>query len=341
MKRKILLLLLAAMGVLMAACQQVMPPVSQLEPSATVTDGTEPSTAPQIPTQTETTEPTPIPMVCYRDIPYGDHPLQTMDIYIPEGDPQARYPVMLTIHGGEWKEGDKKDSQQYTAPVIASNCIHVAINHRLLYNGISRDAERPYEEMLDDIDAAFAFLVQNAQAYQIDTTRAGIGGYSSGGYLALMYAYTRTQPPIPLKFVLSEAGSANFMDPKTFSEDGETWLHESHDGHEDIEVWPMMPWDYRLVLIGEIVGVHYCRPGWEEAWKQASPAYVVTPDAPQTFLFYGTHDAMVPISHAELLAQNHPNCSLYEVMDATHHLYSQPKDLESFQSWLQEILKNL
>lgn len=347
-----LLALLAVAGLFMAACEPTQPQISTTEPSSSVegppntqTSGTESSTEPQIPTDTETSGPPvdptqPDPMVCHMDIPYGAHPLQTMDIYIPEGSPDARYPVVLTVHGGEWSSGDKSEAAQYTATVIAAQCIHVSINYRLLYNGIPRDAERPYEIMLDDIGAAFDFLAQNADMYQIDTEKAGIAGYSSGGHLALLYAFTRTASAIPVHFVVSEAGPANFMDPKTFTEDGETWIHEGHNAHEDIEVWPNMPRDYRLVLIGDITGTQYGKPGWEEAWSNASPAHVVTASSPKTYLFYGSHDAMVPISHAELLMQNHPDCSLYEVFGAAHHLYSDPGDLQRFRSWLREILEN-
>lgn len=309
--------LLAIVGLFMAACQPALPQES--------TPASDPAQ------QT--------PVFHYTDIPYGTHPLQTMDIHIPDGPRGARYPVVLTLHEGEWGSGDKAEAGYYTATVLASECIHVNMNYRLLNDGVPGDAERPYEEMLDDIEAAFAFLVQNAEQYQIDTSKAGIAGYSSGGHLALLYAYTRTDPPIPLRFVISEAGPANFMDPKTFAEDGDTWLHEGHDAHGDITVWPGMPKDYRLYLIGTITGARYGETGWEEAWEKASPAYGVTPSSPKTYLFYGAHDGTVPISHAELLAGNHADCVLREIVDATHDLYGDPGVLEEFRAWLRTILE--
>lgn len=282
--------------------------------------------------------PDPNPVTHHIDIPYGTHPLQTMDIHIPEGPTDARYPVVLTLHGGEWQYGDKSSADYYTATILSSGCIHVNINYRLLHDGVPADAEAPYEAMLDDIASAFAFLSQNADVYQIDTEKAGIAGYSSGGHLALLYAYTRTNSPIPIRFVISEAGSANFLDPKTFTEDGEPWLHEGHNGHEDIEVWPVMPKDYRFSLIGAISGKDYGDPGWEEAWQEASPAYAVTPDSPTTYLFYGSHDAIIPMSHAELLMQNHPDCHLYEILNATHEIHRNPGDFQTFCTQLSEIL---
>ena len=318
MKRKItipLCFLFIAIGLLMAACQ---PAASQ----------------PTAPTQTE-------PVLLYKDIAYGDHPLQTMDIFIPGGSPDARYPVVLTLHGGDWIRGDKDAFSQYTDPILASNCIQVNINYRLLNNGVPADAAEPYEAMLDDIEAAFAHLAQYAETYQIDTAKVGIGGYSSGGHLALLYAYTRTDSPLPIRFVISEAGPTNFIDPKTFTEDGETWIHESHNGHGDIEVWPKMSKELRLTIIGAITGTDYLEPGWEAAWEKASPVYAVTPSSPKTYLIYGSHDPVVPISHAELLESCHPDCCLYELINASHDLYAMPAEPETLHSILRSILDTL
>ena len=311
------------LGLFMIACQPVHPqPDPTVETTAQESD----------PTQQE-------PIFTFENIPYGTHSLQTMDIYIPEGSTDARYPVVLTLHGGEWVGGDKAMLEYYTAAVLASDCIHVNINYRLLNNGVSADAERPYEEMLDDIESAFDYLVQHAEQYQIDTTKAGIAGYSSGGHLALLYAYTKTDWPIPIRFVISEAGPANFLDPKTFTEDGNSWLHESHNGHPEIEVWPSMPKDHRLSIIGAITGTNYGESGWEAAWEQASPVYAVTPASPKTFLFYSAHDGIVPMSHAELLTQNHPDCTLFEILNATHNLYGDSIELQNFHTKLQAILE--
>ena len=281
------------------------------------------------------------PCFLYKNVPYGPHPLQTMDIYIPEGAQDACYPVVLTLHGGEWMGGDKASLNQHTDTVLASNCIHVNMNYRLLSNGISPESETPYEEMLNDIASVFDCLVQNARQYQVDTSKAAIAGYSSGGHLALLYAYARTDSPIPIKLVISEAGPTNFLDPKTFTEDNMLWLHEGHDGHGDIRVSPGMTKEYRLALIGSITGAKYGAPGWEEAWKKASPAYAVTAESPKTYLFYGSHDPLVPMSHGELLKSKHPDCVLYEIMNVDHRLFECPTELQNFCIRLMAILNEL
>lgn len=44
-----------------------------------------------------------------RDVPYvtDSSPLQALDIYYPEEAASAPWPVMIYVHGGAWKAGDK------------------------------------------------------------------------------------------------------------------------------------------------------------------------------------------------------------------------------------------
>lgn len=339
MKRKNILplcSLITAVGLFLAACQPIpsQTDISDPDPSMQNTFLAETRGADVTMQQEE-------PVYRYDNVAYGEHDLQVMDIYIPEGSQDARYPVVLTLHGGEWMSGDKTTLKQYTTTVLAANCIHVNMNYRLIDDGIPPEAEIPYEEMLNDIEAALDFLVLNAEQYQIDTTRAAIAGYSSGGHLALLYAYTRTDASIPIKLVISEAGPANFMDPKTFAEDGDIWLHESHNGHGDIEVTPSMTKEHRLYLFGAVTGTEYGEPGWEQAWEKASPALIVTDSSPKTFLFYGSHDAVTPMSHAQLLESNHPDCTLYEIFNATHNLHTNFTEIRNYQIRLRAILEEL
>lgn len=276
----------------------------------------------------------------YRNIFYGNHARQMMDIYLPRSTTQQKYPVILTIHGGEWMHGDKEQLERYTAIALQNNCIHVNINYRLLGNGINVNAYMPYAEMLNDIENAFRFLSDNAEKYRIDTSKACIAGYSSGGHLALLYAYSRTNTSIPIQLVISEAGPANFMDPKTFTEDGEAWIHEAHNDHDQVKIMPIMPKQKRISLIGSITGVQYEDVNWEDAWRKASPAYLANENSPKTVLIYSSHDPVIPISHAEFLQSKLSDCTLHEIWGAGHGLYENPSSMEKFKSILNATLSD-
>ena len=279
----------------------------------------------------------------YRDVPYGDHPLQKMDIDIPAGTANEIFPVVLKIHGGEWTTGDKSRFDSYTETVLGAGCIHVNINHRLLGNGIDAGSA-PYEQMLDDIEQALDFLKQHAEEYSVDVNKAAIMGYSSGGHLALMYAYTRTSNSIPIDAVVSLSGPTDFLDPKTFTGDGDMWLIESHGVHTgDFFIFPEQTLAERLEIISEITGTVYGTEGWREAWAKASPAYHAQTSSPKTLLLYGTHDNLVPVSHAESLQSRLLDCTLIELL-YTYHNLANSRDgtaLELFQTELNAMLSEL
>ena len=45
-------------------------------------------------------------MTVLNDVPYGSHERQKVDIYIPDS-PVTRNGLILAIHGGGWRQGDK------------------------------------------------------------------------------------------------------------------------------------------------------------------------------------------------------------------------------------------
>ena len=49
------------------------------------------------------------------DVPYGDHRMETMDIFRPRGEARA---LLMFIHGGYWRSLDKKDHSFVAAPFV-------------------------------------------------------------------------------------------------------------------------------------------------------------------------------------------------------------------------------
>lgn len=158
--------------------------------------------------------------VIYSDEP--DDQDRVMDIYYPSaivnGSAQSAK-VIMTIHGGNWTYHDDNERHyyDYMAPNITGNgLIHVNIEYRRLANDGSASGRfaNDYKDMLDDITAAIKFLYDNSMTYHIDKSALGLMGYSAGGHLALMHAYTENNDPdvqtIPVKLVISEAGPLEF-----------------------------------------------------------------------------------------------------------------------------------
>ena len=157
--------------------------------------------------------------------------IRKLDIYYPTSiklGSADKAKAVITIHGGSWSGGRKEDYSHMTPYIIGQGLIHVNMDYRLLKNlsdagnngDDSEDAENndaPYVQMLDDIQMAIKFLKTNATAYRIDTSAIGLMGYSAGGHLAMLYAFSRdkgegSENTIPVKLVISEAGPTDFRD---------------------------------------------------------------------------------------------------------------------------------
>ncbi|MDF3352026.1 alpha/beta hydrolase [Sulfitobacter sp. KE34] len=98
-----------------------------------------------------------------------------LDIY---GPTEGR-PVMLWIHGGYWRAGNKEDNG-FAAPGLAANGVAVAV----MEYSLSPDV--PLAEIVRQVRQAVVWLARNGTAYGLDTRRIHVGGSSAGGHLAAM-----------------------------------------------------------------------------------------------------------------------------------------------------------
>ncbi|MDR1985137.1 MAG: alpha/beta hydrolase [Prevotellaceae bacterium] len=211
------------------------------------------------------------------DIAYGVHPHQTMDILLPHNaDVQHKAPVVFCIHGGSWSSGDKTDFDWMKQEINNANCAYVSINYRLLQDNVT------YIQMLEDIDAAIAWLKTNSEIYNIKTDKMCMIGGSAGGHLALLYAYSKNSP-IKIAFVSSMAGPADFTDPEQFALNGADHIYQIN------------------LLLGTNVTLSDMESSdfvFPDAWISASPVCRVNYNSPPTVLAYGEKDILVSYSNA-------------------------------------------
>lgn len=97
-----------------------------------------------------------------------------LDLHRP---PTENPPLLVYVHGGGWRAGDKKDM-----PVVDLYDLGYAIasvDYRL-----STQAQFPAQ--VHDIKAAIRFLRANASRLHVNATKIGILGSSAGGHLAAL-----------------------------------------------------------------------------------------------------------------------------------------------------------
>lgn len=112
--------------------------------------------------------------------PYGKRELH-LDLFRPEKP--AKYPVLLLIHGGGWRSGNKSMDIPLAQQIAAKGYVTAAVEYRL-------SPEALYPAAVYDIKAAVRFLRANANKYNIDPDKIAIMGSSAGGQLAALIGTT-------------------------------------------------------------------------------------------------------------------------------------------------------
>lgn len=127
-------------------------------------------------------------VVDYTGVVYGtDKVRQSLDVFVPKGV-TCDLPLVLFMHGGGFKRGDKSQTAGVPLEEIAQRgYITASMNYRF-WDG--RLQNPPVPTILNDVKGAIRFLRANAETYNIDTTSVGLIGYSAGGYLASMAGTT-------------------------------------------------------------------------------------------------------------------------------------------------------
>ena len=114
---------------------------------------------------------------CVRDIAYGPHPDERLDLFPVPGRRDA--PLFVFVHGGYWRALAKEDSV-FMARCFTERGIAVAsINYALA------PAAR-LDEIVAQCRRALGWLWANAAAYGVNTHQMVLAGSSAGAHLAAM-----------------------------------------------------------------------------------------------------------------------------------------------------------
>ena len=238
----------------------------------------------------------------HADIEYAKvdgHSLQ-LDLYLPDDSPkktqqttqQKTPPLLVWIHGGGWKNGDKQRINPMFIRLAGEGFATASINYRL--NGLM-----DHPNHIHDCKGAVRWLRANAERYGYDTTRIGVGGGSAGGHLALMLGMTAEEKSLEgdiggnldqssrVQAVLDLFGPSEFL---SFSK-GNSRFRFRHQVSED-----------RL--------------------RSASPLHYLTNDDAPVLIFHGEKDPVVPASQSKLLHDRYQKLglesSLHLLADTVH-----------------------
>jgi len=114
-----------------------------------------------------------------RDIFYTDakDKLQSLDVYSPKDGKD--HPVIVWIHGGGWKAGDKAGLQKKPQAFIDQGCVLVSVNYRFLPAVTLKD-------MMSDVAKSILWVHQHAAEHRGDPNSIIVMGHSAGAHLAAL-----------------------------------------------------------------------------------------------------------------------------------------------------------
>ena len=124
---------------------------------------------------------TPEDIERYDDIQYGMDPKwNVLDVYRPKSRKGDKLPVIVSVHGGGWVYGDKERYQYYCMSLAQHGFAVVNFTYRLA-------PEHKYPAAIEDTNAVFKWVLENADEYDFDTEHIFGVGDSAGAHQLGLY----------------------------------------------------------------------------------------------------------------------------------------------------------
>jgi acetyl esterase/lipase len=232
-------------------------------------------------------EPKPIKVpdsvVYERDVQYGsagDRALK-LDVIRPKAERDRPRPVVVWIHGGGWRGGDKSSGLPLLLSLATGGeYVCFSVGYRL-------SGEAIWPAQIHDCKAAIRWIKANTKKYNIDPKRIGVWGSSAGGHLVSL---------------LGTSSDIKELEGQNGSPDQDTRVACVVDfcGPSDFpNFFSRQPLGSKNAY-GAITGLF---GGTVEEKKAeatiASPITHVTRDDPPFLIVHGTNDETVPFAQGE------------------------------------------
>ena len=210
---------------------------------------------------------------------------QKLDIYWPE-DGDGPFPVIVSIHGGAFMGGDKRDVQitSMLKALKRGYCV-VGVNYRM-------SGEAKFPALVHDIKAAIRWIRANAELYLFDPNKIATWGGSAGGYQSLMAGVSTNVPelddlslgnaeqPSHVQAVVDWFGPTDFL--KMDEQLAESGLaHGDQEDHNGSDSPESLLLGNKITLIPDLV-------------RSANPETYIHSKVPPFFIQHGKVDDIVP-----------------------------------------------
>lgn len=275
----------------------------------------------------------------YLDVAYATKSAaQKLDVYLPN-EGTAPYPVIIAVHGGAFKSGDKTGELDFLSAALTKGYAVVSVNYRL-------SAEAVFPAAINDVKAAIRFIRANADTYKINPDQVALWGGSAGGNLVALAGTTAGTNDL----YDEELGNAQVSDDVVAVVD---WFGPIYFSTMDAEFTALgtsgvmgatsSASSPESAYLGKTVGTSEAEP----LVKQASPQTYITSDDPAFFIQHGTADRNIPITQsvnfaAALTDVLGNDMVIFEKLEGAGHGTSEfrtAENIEKVLTWLDGIMK--
>jgi len=227
-------------------------------------------------------------VIVHRNLEYAVEDGQSLqlDLYLPQTSSNTP-PLMVWIHGGGWKNGDKANINPAILRLSADGYAVASINYRLKDLTI-------HPKNIHDCKGAVRWLRAHAGEYGYDPERLAVGGSSAGGHLALLL------------------GLSSGFDELEGTVGGNT--NQSSAVSAIVDLYGPSELE---VFAQNNARFNETHDFYETQLKHASPLTYLTKDDPPVLIFHGDKDKTVPLAQSQLVDKR------YQEMGLESHLYIQ------------------
>ncbi len=224
------------------------------------------------------------------NIPYADtdNPRQMLDLMLPKERGEEALPVVVFIHGGGWRNGDKVRGRNRIEPFVASgNYAGVTVGYRL-------SGEAQWPSQIHDCKAAIRWIRANAEKYNLNPDRIGVWGTSAGGHLVTMLGTSGDVKAMDgslgsnIEYSSRVTCVADFYGPTNFLTMNATAIESARMDHDAAD-------SPESLLIGGAIQEN------PDKVATANPITYVSADDPAFLIVHGTLDPLVSFNQSELL----------------------------------------
>lgn len=260
--------------------------------------------------------------IVYRDIKYGNHKRQRLDIALPKNQTD-NIGLILMIHGGGWIAGDKDGCYNEMIDWAENEGIAcAAINYHY--------ASKKYNinDILNDVTKSLNKIKEIGKENNLNINKVMLYGGSAGAHISLLYGYKNQNiSPIEIASIVSLAGPSNLED--------ENYYKDDNPHLEDV-----------INMISLMCGYKFNQNTISKAKEylyKSSPINYINENSVPTIICHGTKDDVVPFTNAvileEILTKNKVENELIIFEGSGHGLENNNETLEYAKNKIKEYVK--